>query len=99
MCKLTINYLLLLTVLFHNTAYSRQDTMLINDSIIFLINELNNIKDKNITQLEKIFGCKFYKDASHEDELDWLLDKSKSSTAVFTCNKVKNYPPNQQYKV
>ena len=58
-CKLTINYLLLLTVLFHNTAYSRQDTMLINDSIISLINELNNIKDKNITQLENIFGCKF----------------------------------------
>ena len=66
--------------------------MLINDSIIFLINELNNIKDKNITQLEKIFGCKFYKAASPEDELDWLLDESKSSTAIFTCNKVKNYP-------
>ena len=91
MCKLTINYLLLLTVLFHNTAYSRQDTMLINDSIISLINELNNTKNTNITQLEKVFDCKFHKAASPKDELDWLLDDNKSSAVVFTCNKVKNY--------
>ena len=91
MRKLTIYYLILLTALFYNTSYSRQDTMPINNSIISLINELNSVHN-NIINLEKIFGCKFYKNDSPKDELDLLLDDNTSSTDIFTCNKVKDYP-------
>lgn len=83
---------MLLTTLFHNTSYSRQDTMQINNSIISLINEINNVKNNHVINFEKIFGCKFYKNDSPKDELDWLVDDSTSSTDIFTCNKVKDYP-------